>query len=272
MQLIKQTLKTKLSQSAQLYGYLPDNSEEIESNRIRPTVLICPGGGYVMTSDREAEPVALNFIARGYNAFVIRYSVAPVHYPVALLEVATAMQLIRQNAEEWHVDPDKLIVAGFSAGGHLAADFAVNWNQILVTRFGFNAESIKPNGLLLGYSVISSGAKAHLDSFKNLLGEQYGNPELMDEVSVEKHVTPTTPPTFLWHTVTDDTVPVENSMLFASALKENGVSFEMHLFPQGGHGLSLATKQTAIASNGYGDEPVISVWADLFETWVTNNI
>jgi acetyl esterase/lipase len=271
MQLIKETLKTELSQTAEFYGYIPDNSEEIEPSRVRPTILICPGGGYSMTSDREAEPVALDFLARGYNAFILRYSVAPARYPVALVETATAMKLIRDNAKAWHVDENKVIIAGFSAGGHLAANFATSWDRDLVTEHGFKAAEIKPNGLFLGYAVISDGKEGHAESFKNLLGDKYGDKALMDKVSIEKQVTATTPPTFLWHTVTDDVVPVENSLLFASALKAHGVSFEMHLFPKGGHGLSLATPQTAIASNGYGNEPTISVWADLFATWVNNN-
>ncbi|MFD1466519.1 alpha/beta hydrolase [Lapidilactobacillus mulanensis] len=272
MQIIEQQIKTKLSSSAKFYGYIPDVSQEIDPAAERPSVLICPGGGYVMTSDREAEPVALNFVAAGFNAFVLRYSIAPARYPVALLEVASAMKLIRKNSAAWHVDPKRVIIAGFSAGGHLAANFATSWDRDLVTEYGYHADEIQPNGLFLGYSVITSGKYAHVDSFKNLLGDRYGEPELMSKVSLEKQVTKSTPPAFIWHTVSDDTVPVENSLLFAEALEAHQISFELHLFPKGGHGLSLGTSATAIKSNGYGLEPTVSAWRDLFVAWVQNNI
>ncbi|WP_125767587.1 alpha/beta hydrolase [Lapidilactobacillus wuchangensis] len=269
MQLIEKTIKTKLTDNAKFYGYVLDNSEEMDINRRRPAILVIPGGGYVMTSDREAEPVAIKMLSKGYQAFILRYNVAPVHYPASLLEIASSVKLIRDNAEAWHVDPDKIIVAGFSAGGHLAANLATAWNSKLLKDYGYQSADIKPNGLLLGYSVISSGKYAHVDSFKNLLGDDYDNEAIRESVSLEKQVTADTPATFLWHTYTDDCVPVENTLLFADALKKANVPFEMHIFPKGGHGLSIATAETAIP-NGYGIQPEVSVWPDLFATWVKN--
>ncbi|MFC6316106.1 alpha/beta hydrolase [Lapidilactobacillus achengensis] len=271
MKLIEETLKTDFSDSAKFYGYVLDNSEEMDPQRQRPSVLICPGGGYVMTSDREAEPIAIKFLEQGFNAFILRYSVAPAHYPTALIEAATAMTLIRKNAAAWHVDPNKLIIAGFSAGGHLAANLATDWQREFLAGSGFDPEMIKPNGLFLGYPVITAGKYAHVDSFKNLLGKGYDDPRLRDRVSLEKRVTAAMPKTFLWHTYTDDTVPMENSLLFAQALREQNIPFELHIFPNGGHGLSLGIKETAIP-NGYGVEPAVSVWPELFKTWVAENI
>ncbi|MCH4057997.1 alpha/beta hydrolase [Lapidilactobacillus gannanensis] len=271
MQLIEKTIKTKLTDNAKFYGYVLDNSPEMDINRRRPAILIIPGGGYAMTSDREAEPVAIKMLSKGYQAFILRYNVAPVRYPAALLEIASSVKLIRDNAEAWHVDPDKIILAGFSAGGHLAANLATAWNGQLLQGYGYKREDIQPNGLMLGYSVITSGKYAHVDSFKNLLGDDYNNEVIRESVSLEKQVTAATPRTFLWHTYTDDCVPVENSLLFADALKKANVPLEMHIFPQGGHGLSLGTAETAIAENGYGIQTDLSVWPDLFATWVNNS-
>lgn len=120
MQYIQQTIVGIDGSEARFFGYVADNSEEMEPDRIRPAILILPGGGYAMTSDREAEPVALQFLAKGFAVFVLRYSVQPSRYPVALLEAAEAMRLIRANADQWHVNPAQVAVLGFSAGGHLA--------------------------------------------------------------------------------------------------------------------------------------------------------
>ena len=126
MQYIQQTIVGIDGSEARFFGYVADNSEEMEPDRIRPAILILPGGGYAMTSDREAEPVALQFLAKGFAVFVLRYSVQPSRYPVALLEAAEAMRLIRANADQWHVNPAQVAVLGFSAGGHLAANLATS--------------------------------------------------------------------------------------------------------------------------------------------------
>ena len=119
MQYIQQIIAGIDGSEAQFTGYVADNSPEMEPDRVRPAILILPGGGYTMTSDREAEPVALQFLAKGFAVFVLRYSVRASHYPVALIEAAEAMRLIRANASEWHVNQTQVAVLGFSAGGHL---------------------------------------------------------------------------------------------------------------------------------------------------------
>ncbi|MGJ9385042.1 alpha/beta hydrolase [Salipaludibacillus sp. CF4.18] len=236
------TIRTENSE-AKLYTYILNNSPDIDSERKRPTIVICPGGGYEFTSDREAEPVAIRLNAMGFNACVLRYSVRPAHYPTALLELSKAVSLIRKNADQWHVDRNKIIVAGFSAGGHLAASLGVHWNKsFLAERLGIASEDIKPNGLLLSYPVITSGTHAHKGSFEALLD---GKEEaLFEEVSLEKQVSEDTPSTFLWHTTTDVSVPVQNSLMFAEALVKNKISLEMHIYPKGVHGLSLGTEET----------------------------
>ena len=267
MRVFTQLLTTPLSHTARLTAYLPGNASPKQAQEPRTTVLICPGGGYTMTSDREAEPIALDLIAQGFNAVVLRYSVAPAVYPVALLEAAEAMHQIRQHAQDWQVNEQAIVIAGFSAGGHLAANLATQWQRDLVSKYDYQSDQIQPNGLFLGYPVITTGPYAHKGSIQALLGAHYGEADLMAKVSLEKQVTSAVPPTFIWHTATDDTVPVENSLLFVEALRKAQVSFESHVFPQGGHGLSLATAETANAQ-GHGIEPTVSIWFELFTTWL----
>ncbi len=245
--------------------YITDNSPEMHPNRLRPAVIICPGGGYEMTSDREAEPIALQFAANGFQAFVLRYSVKPAVFPAALAELAHTVGMVRDNAERWHVNADKIIIAGFSAGGHLAASLGVFWNKpFLASLLKTNGEHIKPNGLLLAYPVISSGEYAHQGSFACLLGSRHD--ELLEYVSLEKQANALTPPTFLWHTWEDGCVPCENSLLFAQALRRCGVCTELHIYPQGGHGLSLANEETS-CENGYGVEESCQSWLPMALRW-----
>lgn len=239
-------------------------------NRKTPLVLICPGGGYAMTSNREAEPIALQFNSMGYQAAVLRYSCAPAVYPTALCEVAQSVKLIREHAEDWSVNAEKIIVMGFSAGGHLAASYGVFWNESWLTeKMQCDKQLLKPNGLVLCYPVISSKEEiAHQDSIKNLLGESY--PEMKEQVSLEDKVGKHTPKTFLWHTFTDPVVPFWNSFRFAEALGKAGVPMEYHLYPQGGHGLSLANEQTA-NEEGKGVEKVCQSWVPLLRSWMLEN-
>lgn len=239
-------------------------------NRKTPLVLICPGGGYAMTSNREAEPIALQFNSMGYQAAVLRYSCAPAVYPTALCEVAQSVKLIREHAEDWNVDAEKIIVMGFSAGGHLAASYGVFWNESWLTeKMQCDKQLLKPNGLVLCYPVISSKEEiAHQDSIKNLLGESY--PEMKEQVSLEDKVGKHTPKTFLWHTFTDPVVPFWNSFRFAEALGKAGVPMEYHLYPQGGHGLSFANEQTA-NEEGKGVEKVCQSWVPLLRSWMLEN-
>ncbi|WP_125767675.1 alpha/beta hydrolase [Lapidilactobacillus wuchangensis] len=267
MKYLQETLTTPLSKTATLTGYILDNSPEMDVDRRRPAVIILPGGGYEFLSDREAEPVAIQFAARGFQAFVLRYSVAPARFPASLLELAQAVATVRQHAAEWHVLPDKIVIQGFSAGAHLAASLGVFWNSALLKKYGFTAAEIQPNGLSLAYPVITSGEFAHEGSIKALLGDDYSDVTKRAEVSLENQVTPATPPTFLWCTYTDGLVPMENSLLFAGALRKANVSCELHVFPEGDHGLSLANAETQHVS-GTGVLPQVAVWPDLFTTWM----
>ena len=251
-----------------LFTYFLDSSIEMRPNEKRPVILMCPGGGYEMTSDREAEPMAMQFLAMGYHVAILRYSVSPVHYPAALLQVAESVLYLKKHAEEYHIDPEKIVLQGCSAGGHLAANYGIAWNSPFLTKLmGMenDPERLRVAGLLLCYPVITSGEKAHEESFRNLLGEQYE--EKKEELSLENQVTPDTPPTFLWHTATDETVPVENSLYFFQACLQQGVSAELHIYPVGGHGLSLANEETCRA-NGIGVQKECQSWIGLAQTWL----
>ena len=251
-----------------LYTYFLDSSIEMRPDEKRPVILMCPGGGYEMTSDREAEPMAMQFLAMGYHVAILRYSVCPVRYPAALLQVAESVLYLTEHADEYHIDPEKIVVQGCSAGGHLAANYGIAWNSPFLTKLmGMenDPEQLCVAGLLLCYPVITSGEKAHEESFRNLLGEQYE--EKKEELSLENQVTPDTPPTFLWHTATDETVPVENSLYFFQACLQQGVSAELHIYPVGGHGLSLANEETCRA-NGIGVQKECQSWIGLAQTWL----
>lgn len=245
-------------------GYTPTLTTYILDkikNDTRPAVVICPGGAYGGCADIESEPVAMRFLAAGFHVFILRYSVYPNRYPKALEELSKSMQIIRQNAAEWHVDKDKIAVCGFSAGSHLACSLGVFWNQAPIKTAD---ESNKPNAMILSYPVITSGEKAHRGSFENLCGD---NAELIEKMSLEKQVSKDTPQTFLWHTFEDPWVPVENSLLFANALRENDIPFELHVYPKGRHGLSIAIPDT-----GLTEDDVISTnlngWIDLACNWL----
>ena len=257
--------------SAQLILYIQNDSQEL-AIRKRPLVLLCPGGGYSFTTDREAEAMALQYLSIGYHAAVLRYSCAPHRYPTALLELATSILYIRQNADLWNVCSDKIVVEGCSAGGHLAACLGVFWNKdFLADALNLNTEQkdlLKPNGLILCYPVITSGPYAEKGSFENLLGPSWR--EHCEELSLENQVSSDTPRTFIWHTYEDRIVPVENSLLFVSALRKFNIPAEFHMYEKGGHGLALANHLTE-AWNGNGTQEECSSWIPLVNTWLQNH-
>ena len=253
---------------AVISAYIPENSEEIKINNKRATIVICPGGGYGFTSDREAEPIALKFMAQGFNAIVLRYSVAPTRYPNALLELAETFNYVRKKGNQWNVDKDKVIVCGFSAGGHLAGSLGVLWNNEFIEKdLGVNKENIKPNGMILCYPVITAGDFAHRGSFDNLLGEEESEKNRY-KLSLENLVSKNTPKTFLWHTFNDTTVPVENSLLFANSLAKNKVPFELHVYPNGGHGMALCEESTAMKDKEEHIDDHLATWFNLACQWI----
>lgn len=228
----------KNGKDATLTLYLPYNMKEINrQNDKRPCILVCPGGGYSFCSEREAEPIAINFLNYGYNVFVLNYSVAPHIFPSALLEVAASMDLIAKNENEWNSDSSRVAIIGFSAGGHLACHYS-NCYDIPEVREYFK-DSIPVQASILCYPVISADKSiAHIGSFQNLFGKEELTKEETEKFSLENRVSSKTPPTYIWHTAEDNCVPVYNSLVYAKALSDNKIPYELHIYPYGWHGLS----------------------------------
>ncbi|MBQ9210438.1 MAG: alpha/beta hydrolase [Clostridia bacterium] len=224
--------------------------EEITQHPDRPLVIVVPGGAYAYCSPREAEAIALKFLAEGIHAAVLRYSVAPNRYPAAALELAWSLQYIRAHAAEWHVNPGAISVCGFSAGGHLAGTLGTLWDEPVFKQVFGPEVTWRPDSQLLCYPVLTLGEFAHEGSRFNLLGpadDPANQLEKVDSLSLETRVSAQTPPTFLWHTAEDGAVPVENSLMYAAACRRNNVPFELHIFEHGGHGLSTCEEITSTA-------------------------
>ena len=238
-----------------LTAYLAENSPEMPFNRKRDAILVCPGGGYYMCSAREAEPIALTFMAKGCNAFILDY----VHkgdrvHPGPLLDLCAAVRLMKEKAGEFRIDPERIFVIGFSAGAHLAASLGTMWRQPwLYERTGAPADAFRFRGMILCYPVITSGEHCNEGSFQNLLKDGAGDPEQRRCVSLETCVSPDTVPAYIWHTSDDPGVAVENSLLFATALAGCRIPFELHVFPHGPHGMSLCDRQTGMPDASVAD-------------------
>ena len=246
--------------------YLPDPMTEMgRDDRKRPCLVICPGGGYAMCSQREAEPIAFHFLPFGYNVFVLRYSVAPNRFPTQLREVAALMELIYENAEKWHCDTDRIAIMGFSAGGHLACHYSNCYNCPEVREVF--PESKPVQAAVLSYPVITAHpAHRHKGSFVYLSGHAEPTEEDVAKFSLENHVSSVTPPTFLWHTRTDATVPVMNSLIYTQALAVNAVPFTLHVYPAGRHG--LATCDAVTSATVTPEMELAARWIDEAGKWL----
>ena len=234
----------------------------------RPAMLVFRGGGYAgICHEREGEPIALAFMAYGFNAFVLHYSVGGGEnvYPKQLREVALAIKHIKDNAEKYNINPDEVFTVGFSAGGHLAASSGVFWKREEVTHgidmpYGYN----KPRGVIPVYPVINP--EGHLYSFEMLLGKKDASREELDYTSVDQHVDSDSAPAFLMHTFADGDVDVRNTLSHAMAYANAGVPFELHVYPNGPHGMGLANSITDMGNPAYND-PVIAEWVRLAAVW-----
>lgn len=210
--------------------------ERVSSHRKKPAVLILPGGGYGHISPRESEPVALRFLARGWTAFVLDYSCAPLAFPTQLREAAMAMRLIREEAARFECDTHMVTAVGFSAGGHLCGTLGTMWDDPLLSDIG-PVPLLRPDALGLCYPVAVSSGRTHEGSFEAI---SHGDPALRSRLSLDKLVRSDMPPVFLWHTRDDQSVPCRNSLVLAQALEEAGVDFSLHVYRHGQHGASTA--------------------------------
>ena len=243
-----------------LNSYVIGKYEEFCPNRKRPAMLVIAGGAYAFVSEREKEPVALFYLSKGFQAFTLDYSVAPVAYPYQLLEGCMAMAYIRENAEEFCIDSTHVGAIGFSAGGHLCATLATLHKEKVIEEFlGARAFLCRPDAVILSYPVISSSKISHELSIKNVTG---GDQNLYAKMSLENQVDKDSSPAFIWATANDGSVPSENSLLMAMAYKRAGVPFELHIFEDGIHGLSLANKEVNTVNLP------VSVWAEMSVTFL----
>lgn len=281
-----------------LTTYVLEDSPELLAGKSRPAILICPGGAYLSCSDREGEPVAMKFASMGYHAFVLRYSVylkkdeafpdlskpVPVRdhclYPAPMRDIAKAMLIIRAHAADWHVDTTRIAVCGFSAGAHNAAMYAANWQSDLISNyFQEEKEAFRPAAAILGYPlsdyIAMNALHASAPSFESaffalsntaFLGSPQPSEALLDAASPARHVTASMPPTFLWATSEDAMVPVSQSLTLARSLADAQIPFELHVFENGPHGLSLATQASVQAASQI--YPDAAKWADLADAWL----
>lgn len=216
----------------------------------RDAMLVIPGGGYrEVCTDREGEPIALAFLARGFNCFVLHYSVGErAVFPRPLCDASLAMAHIRQNATRYGICPERVFVVGFSAGGHLCASLGSLWDEPEVREAcpTLRPEENRPTGTILCYAVLSANCPTHRGSFVHLSGKADPTQQELQPYSIDTRISGKTSPAFFVHTVEDRTVPVQNALLTMQAMKEHGISYEARLYPHGPHGIALADFQTAL--------------------------
>ena len=246
-------------------------------------VVACPGGGYSgLAVNHEGYDWAPYFNKQGFALFVLKYRMPKGDRTLPISDAEAAMKMVRDSADVWNLNPNDIGIMGSSAGGHLALSLGVHWDkEWLSGPLGLTPEQIRPNGLILCYPVVTAGEGCHRGSVERLLWGQMLTEEeqmipergteekemLRELISLEKQVGSHTPPVFLWHTVTDQTVPVRNALILAEALIKSGVSLELHLYPVGRHGLALATEETADGQES-NIEPQCQSWIVLAEKWL----
>ena len=256
-------------QTFNLWDNTPGMCEEIPKityyepqNKTSPwSIVILPGGGYAGRAEHEGKGYAEFFVNNGINAFVVDYRVSPHRFPLPLLDSRRAIRYVRYYAEKFGVNKDKVAIMGSSAGGHLSALTSTYFDKIDFEGIDdIDKEDFIPNAQILCYPVIKLlGAKvSHIGSGMNLLGEKYA--ELAESVTPELIASEKTPPAFIWHTLNDQAVPVISSLDYAEALRKNNVPAELHIFPDGPHGLGLADNDENYAH--------VSKWSSLLLDWL----
>lgn len=257
---------TDISNDPTLTAYLPYNMAEMGwENKKHPAILVCPGGGYSWCSQREDEPIALKLLSWGYRVFILNYSCAPCHFPAQLCEVSAAMDMICANADQWHIDTDRIGIIGFSAGGHLAGHYSNAYDCPEVLALFPESKAVKVS--VLCYPVTSAEpAHRHEQTIQNVTGHQVITDADVENFSLDRLVTGKTPPAFIWHTAEDDVVPVSNSILYANALAQHKIPFDLHIYAHGRHGLSTVDAMTC-------DEPdpksrLAAQWLPALKEWL----
>lgn len=248
-----------------LTTYLRAPSLEIKA-KLRPAVLVIPGGAYTMVSDREGEPVALSFLSEGYCAFLLKYTTHTA-YPTPLIEACMAMVYIRENADKFGIDPQSVVAIGFSAGGHLTGMLAtMSDEQEVRDALGAKYSFAKPDAVILSYPVITMNDDYTHGGTRRIISGDGVVP--YDKLSIEKRISSDSVPAFIWHTMEDNCVPVENSLYLASAYKKAGVPFALHIFEKGFHGLSLCNEEVFDSEEKYNSFGHVDKWLGLALDWL----
>ncbi|MBD5131776.1 MAG: alpha/beta hydrolase [Clostridiales bacterium] len=242
--------------------YARTESKEIKTRK-RPAILVIPGGGYSIVSDREGEPVALKYIDSGFVSFVLSYSVQ-TPYPTPLVEAMLAVMYIRDNADKYCIDKKKVCAIGFSAGGHLAGLLATV-KPSEASMVNNDIAYVIPDAVILSYPVVTMGEYTHEGTRSVITG---GDEMLRKNLSIDKRVDKNAVPAFIWHTYNDNCVPVENSLMLAQAYRKNKIPFALHIFEHGGHGLSLADDEVCDFTEHQQNLYKVGKWFDLSVDWL----
>ena len=232
---------------------------------LRDAMLVIPGGGYSnVCTEREGEPIALAFFAKGMNCFVLHYRVGEDRYPSQLIDASRAILHIRENADKYMIDPKRVFAVGFSAGGHLTGSLALlSDDTAVLSELGISAGENTPNAVVLAYPVVTALHATHVGSFQRLTGQPFDaiSKEDRERLSLERHVKSSSPPAFIWHTAEDAVVPVVGSLKLASAYADAGAPVMLHVYPYGPHGLALSSFITS-RGNHATEQPLAAGWID----------
>ncbi len=289
--------KIKLDYNGELETYIIDSQISHNVHKKRPAIIICPGGGYMKHAKRESEPVALDFMQKGYHCFILRYSVAMdgdrvkdekdsnLKYPIQVLQLMESIHIVKEKAESWFIDSDQIYIMGFSAGGHVCASLGVRWNdETLTNQLSFipKKNELRPTGMILGYPMLSDNT----EEFNQLYNYQFNEKTLkvmnnvlyqtdkpsqsqIDSVNLINYISKDTIPTFIWHSVDDCVVDSRNSTKFIEKLVEYNIPCEYHLFGHGTHGKSLSNELTSM--NEDETDRHLNLWTLLSHYWMKKN-
>ncbi len=259
--------KITLPSGARLYACVQDWTPFPGCSVRRGAVICCPGGGYAVLSRTEGEAVALAFAGQGYQAFALHYRTgARAKWPNPLIDAAEAVLYVRSRADEWNIDPRKVALAGFSAGGHVAAALGTMWpGEQVQSALGHPGDAVRPDALILGYPALSMRIDRGSQEILSLLAGERPVDEILAETETADFVGAHTPPAFLWTMFDDGAIPVEQGLDFCRKLAGAEVPFELHTFAHGEHACSLATGAAAL---GGAEDPAVAEWFPLCCTWL----
>ena len=264
--LVKSLMLDVLGHKVELYAYLEENAKGKDS------VLIFPGGGCEhLSTEREGVAIANAYYKRGLNAFVLHYSVGPEYsYPTHLIEASFAITYIKSHADSFGIDPARIFTVGFSAGGHLCGSTAIlHKDPEVLAALGIKKGDNKPCGAVLAYPVVSAKVATHEGSFRRLAGKPFEaiTDAERDRLSLEVNVDADSSPTFIWHTSTDNAVPVLGSLRLAEAYYNVGMPVSLHVYPYGVHGIALANEETSCGNSDW-IQPLAEYWVDESVRWM----